>query len=121
MMWWGRYIGLPYEQAHCWELVRRVYAERLGVQLPAYGEVDARDLVRVAREIDRGQDRWQPVDLPAEYDGVLMRGRRGIWHVGVMTDARHVLHTERATSAVRVPLDHLSIKGRIAGFRRYVV
>lgn len=118
-MWWGRFVGLPYAQVHCWELVRQVYADRLGVVLPSYGEISAADLVRVARAIEVGQEAWVSVTDPDELDVVLMRGRSRVWHVGVMTDPAHVLHTERATDAVRVRIDDQAIAGRIMGFRRY--
>lgn len=122
MTWWSKYVGTPFAEAHCWELVRRVYQDRLGVALPDYGEVDARDLVRVAREIEQGQagEHWQPVQNPQDMDVALMRGRARVWHVGVMVGQRHVLHTEAATDAVLVPLAHPLVKGRITGFRRYV-
>ena len=119
--WWGQYIGLPYADAHCWELVRRVYADRAGVALPSYGEIDARQLVAVARAIETGAagDRWIPATHPQELDVALMRGRSRVWHVGVMVGPRHVLHTEQATNAVVVPLSHPLVAGRITGYRRY--
>lgn len=121
-VWWGRYVGLPYAEAHCWALVRRVFADQRGIDLPDYGEISARDLLRVARAIGAAQARepWVAVDVPQAYDVALMRGRAQVWHVGVMTDARHVLHTEAAIDAVRLPIDSLGLRGRITGFRRYV-
>lgn len=119
MTWWAQYIGLPFERAHCWGLVRLVYADRLGVMLPEYGEISAADLVRVARAIDSGQEAWARVMQPQALDVTLMRGRSRVWHVGVMTDPGHVLHTEQATGAVRVRVDDPTIAGRITGFRRY--
>lgn len=120
--WWGKYIGIPYTVAHCWQLVRLVYADRLGVVLPSYGEVSHEKLIEVARTMHTGaaQECWQPVTDPQELDVCLLRGRSAVWHVGVMTDPRHVLHTERATDAVRVPIDSIHIRGRVQGFRRYV-
>ena len=119
MDWWQPYIGLPYDEAHCWHLVCRVYQDHCGVTLPTYAEVSARDLIRVAREISKGQEAWQPVTDPQPFDVALMRGRSAVWHVGVMTDARHVLHTERGTDAVRVPIYAMHMRGRVTGFRRY--
>lgn len=125
-MWWHPYIGLPFgesaAQVTCWSLVRRVYAQHLGHDLPAYGEISARDLVRVARAMESGKnDGWDMPDQPAAFDVVLMRSPRGgsaVVHVGVLTDADHVLHVEAATAAVRVPLRHFSVAGRILGYRR---
>jgi cell wall-associated NlpC family hydrolase len=113
---------MPYDKAHCWELVRRVYADRRGVDLPSYGEIDARELVAVARAIETGAagDSWIPATHPQELDVALMRGRARVWHVGVMVGPRHVLHTERATNAVVVHVTHPLVAGRITGYRRYV-
>lgn len=120
-MWWGAYIGLPFEAANCWALVRRVYHDRLGIDLPEYGEISARDLVRVARAMDAGaaQECWRSVRVPREFDVVLMRRGRAVVHVGVMTGPRYLLHTELATDAVHVPLSHPSVAGRVVGYRRH--
>ena len=121
MTWWHPYIGLPYERAHCWELVRRVYADQLGLDLPAYGEIDAANLVAVARGMAEAEaaDCWHPVDRPQAFDVALMRGRSRVWHVGVMVDDRRVLHTERATGAVLVGVQDTAMRGRVTGYRRH--
>lgn len=124
--WWTPYIGLPFGEGPgevtCWALVRRIYARHLGLDLPAYGEIRARDLARIAREMERGKDDgWYAPAAPDAFDVVLMRSPRGgraVVHVGVLTDQGHVLHVEAATSAVRVPVGHFSVAGRILGYRR---
>ncbi|HMO07721.1 MAG TPA: NlpC/P60 family protein [Paracoccaceae bacterium] len=127
--WAAPLIGLPFGegpgQVTCWSLVRRVYADRLGILLPAYGEVSATDLVRIARAMRDGSgaaDGWRAVDRPAEFDVVLMRGPQGgraVVHVGVMAGAARVLHVEAASHAVLVPLAHWSLRDRILGYRRH--
>ncbi|TCM84775.1 NlpC/P60 family protein [Rhodovulum steppense] len=131
MSWWAGYVGIPFEDGgrgrcacDCWGLVRLVHAECLGVELPSYGEISARDLVRVARAIGAGQADpcWEVVDIPAAFDVVLMRARgdsRSVAHVGIAVDADRLLHTEAATGSVVVPRSHLSVAGRVMGFRRY--
>ena len=116
--------------ADCWGLVRLVYAADLGIHLPSYGEIDAHELIRVSREIDAGKDGedWRPVSHGAlqEYDVCVMRvhGSRRVWHVGVLMRSRPygplgVLHVEEASAAVIVPLNHFSIRERVACFRRH--
>jgi cell wall-associated NlpC family hydrolase len=128
MQWWAPYVGLSFgmgpQDVTCWSLVRRVYAEQLQIDLPEFGDIDPRDLVRVAHEMRRGRDSciWHEPDRPGVFDVVLMRSARGgraICHVGVIADVRRVLHAEEASGAVVVPIDHFTIRGRIAGFRRY--
>ena len=120
--WWGKYIGTLYAEAHCWELVRRVYAAERGIDLPSYGEIDAAKLVEVARGMAGAQadEIWVPVTNGEAFDVALLRGRAQVWHVGVMVGPRQMLHTERATDAVVVPLSHPLIAGRVTGYRRYV-
>ena len=120
--WWAKYVGTPYAEAHCWELVRRVYAAERGVDLPSYGEIDAAKLVDVARAMAGAQaaEIWTPVRHGEAFDVALLRGRAQVWHVGVMVGPRHMLHTERATNAVVVPLSHPLITGRVTGYRRYI-
>ena len=119
--WWGRYIGLPYEQAHCWALVRRVYADRLGLDLPTYGEIDARDLARVARAMRDAADTgpWCAVDSPQPFDVVLMAGRSRTAHVGIMVDSTRLLHTESATGCVLASVTNPAVAGRVLGYRRH--
>lgn len=127
MDWWIRYVGLPFGegpgQVTCWGLVRRVYAERLGRLLPAYGEISARDLAAVARAMEAGAaaDGWVEASAPEPLDVCLMRSGRGgalAVHVGVVVDATRMLHVEAASAAVVVPLRHVSVAGRILGYRR---
>ena len=128
MSWWGPYVGSPFvdggrdiEGLDCWGLVRLAFADHLGIELPDYGEVSARDLLRVARAIGGGQEAWEAVEHPRAFDVALLRlySRSWIGHVGLMIDARHMLHTERASAAAVVQLDHYTVRDRLAGFRRY--
>ena len=123
------YIGLPFGtgpgQVTCWSLVRRVYAEQFGLDLPEFGDIDPRDLVRVARQMQRGDDGliWREPSVPLPGDLIAMRGARGgraICHVGLLAAPGQMLHAEEGTGAVLVPLDHYTIRHRVAGFRRYV-
>lgn len=128
MDWYAKYIGLPFGEAvgqvTCWSLVSRVYRDCLGLELPAYGEISARDLVRVARTMEaRKDDGWLAVSDPQAFDVCLMRAPRGgsvVAHVGVMVDALRVLHVEAASAAVVVPVKHFTVAGRILGYRRRV-
>lgn len=132
MSWAARYIGLPFEDGgrtrrglDCWGLVRLVFAAERGIELPSYGEISAGDLMALARAFTAGAEgaHWMQVTLPQEFDVVLMRsghGHRGVVHVGVIAGPGRLLHVERTTASVIVPLSHLSVAGRITGYRRYI-
>ncbi|WP_429153915.1 NlpC/P60 family protein [Aminobacter sp. BE82] len=130
--WLNRYVGAPFASRgrmlaglDCWGLLRLIYAQELGIELPSYGEIAAHDLVRVSREITAGKDgeAWADVDRSElrAFDVVVMRyhGSRRIGHVGVAVDASTLIHVEEASAAVVVPLAHFTIRERIECFRRH--
>lgn len=110
--WANPYVGIPFLDGgrglvgcDCWGLVRLVYSAVLGIELPTYGEISAADVARVTTRIreDSAAAPWLPVMGAAQaFDVLVMRGRP--LHVGVMVDARHVLHVEAATASVIVPV-----------------
>ena len=136
--WTDNFVGLPYVDGgrdrrgcDCWGLVRLVFAERAGIELPGYGDTSAADLSAVAREVADGaeKDPWRPVfrhDVRA-FDVVVMAGRfrsggshrRAAVHVGVMADTMRVLHVEKRTAAVLMPLTHQFIRHRLLGIYRH--
>ena len=128
MHWSSSYVGTPFGESSgevtCWSLVCSVYRSMLGIDLPEYGEISARDLVRVARRMEEGKnDGWLEVHEPEEFDVVMMRSGRGgatVVHVGVMVSRTHMMHVELATATVVVPITHFSVSGRILGFRRKI-
>lgn len=136
MHWSAQYVGTPYVKAgraagalDCWGLVWAVYLDQLCIEIPSYSDVDALNLIAVARAVRGGEASsiWRGVDSPQEFDVVVMRGlirddgrlRTMHFHVGVMVDHRRVLHTEEATSAVIVPVNRGDMIGRIKGYYRH--
>ena len=127
MIWWAKYVGIPFLDGgrdmaglDCWGLVRLIYAQELDIDLPDYGEVSAKDLLRVARSLDAGSERWLSVDDPVEFDLVAMRlyDRAWVGHVGVMLGARTMIHTEDRIAVSVVPVDHFTVRDRISSYRR---
>lgn len=126
--WWERYVGLPFGEGPfevtCWGLVVLVYRQELDIDLPSYGEIPARDLLRIAKAMKAGaeaDDGWPVAPVPEAFDVVLMRGPTGgtsVVHVGVMIDGARMLHVEEASHAVIVPVKHWSVARRILGYRR---
>lgn len=128
--WVERYIGIPFADegyslkgCHCWGIVYLVYLRERGIELPTYAEISWRDLHAVARTMleDSARDPWHRAAVPAQaFDVVLMRGES--YHAGVMVDGAHILHVERSTDSVCVPVSHPSIRHRVlASFRHKVL
>lgn len=128
----ARYVGLPFGrgacEVTCWSLVKLVYAEVLGIALPEYGDIAPRDLVRVAQHMAAAaaETCWVAPAVPQSGDVVLMRSARGgqeVCHVGLLVWSAAVqgavLHAEEATGSVLVPAAHYTVRGRIAGYRRF--
>lgn len=133
------YVGLPFLNQgrtraglDCWGLVRMVYAEKLGITLPDFSEIEAFDARRVSRAIAEqvATTSWVPVMTGAEreFDVAVMRGpifsesgqAFGVpRHVGIITDDRRVLHIEKGIDAVCVPLASQSVRNRIMRVYRY--
>lgn len=128
MMWAAKYVGLPFVDfgrdftgVDCWGLVRLVLMEEAHIDVPTYGEISAHDLIKVTQTIssESSIDPWRPVqrnELQA-FDLALMRGRP--MHVGIMADAKHLLHVEEKICAVFLPLTHPSVSGRLLRFIRH--
>lgn len=139
MNWPARYVGIPYADDgfthgfHCWSLVRTVLSDEAGIDVPHYGETEAKDFAAVAQHMnaDAVRDPWREV-APGdamEFDVAVMAGRvrnngtsrRAPIHCGIMIDPIHVLHVEEATDAVIVPLHHPTIKFRLLKLYRHKV
>jgi cell wall-associated NlpC family hydrolase len=128
-----RYVGLPFEARdaagdgfECWDLVRAVFRDCAGIELPAYGEIAAAETARVAAAFDAATagETWIRTMRPRAFDVAVMRAREKrlgsrIRHCGVMIDGTRMLHLEVNTATVLVPAAHPSVKFRIAGFYRH--
>lgn len=136
MNWLSRFVGIPFvsegrgfDGADCYGLVRLVYRERLGIDLPIRSEISAFDLASIARqmrsEISSGGP-WRRCEAKP-YAVALMRvaiperrADHGIpCHVGVFIDNRRILHIEADTASVIVPCTHPSISRRIISIHEY--
>lgn len=116
----GRYVGAPWQARGCWELLRRVYAEQLGITLPTYAD-DYGDgtLDTVVQLIMAETQSWSPVagGREREGDGALFKGRPR--HIGVVLGGGLFLHMMEGQSAViesyRTPL----WRRQLLGFYRH--
>lgn len=128
------FTGIPFRDkgrdrdgCDCWGLVRLVYMEVAGIELPAYGEISSADLLRVARTMRDGatDGDWRDVGGPPRrpLDVALMRrplgGPGAAWHCGVMATDRLLLHTEPPVDSHLIEMDQISVAARIVCFYRH--
>lgn len=132
--WVERYVGIPFAEegfgfsgSHCWGLVRLVFLTERKIDLPTYGPLSAREMIAASRTMvaESSTDPWSSVvGVRSSFDVVLMRSRPDghglmLGHVGIMVDGENILHVEKLTSAVCVPIIHPSIRHRLAGTFRH--
>lgn len=109
--------------ADCWGMVKIVYARELGIDLPDYGDIGAKDILRIRRMMGRERETptWVRVDRPQVFDVVGMRLPDGqsMGHVGIVASRGNVLHTERMSGPVVEDMRSATIRCRIVGYWRH--
>lgn len=135
--WFNSYSGTPFDPYnkagfHCWGIIRDVFERQLGVILNEHGDKSAADLLAAARAMKGEFSKQHWVDVEQHqlktFDLVLMYGfesvsgklARTIMHIGVMVDSYQVLHIEKDCEAVCVAITDVSIRHRLASFKRHV-
>lgn len=119
--WANQYIGRPWENGaqgpdafDCWGLARFIQREHFARDLPAV-DVDAMDILAVAREIKGNGERtkWSLVDTQADGDAVLLAHARYPSHVGVWidVDGGGLLHCVKGPGVIFSTLSALRLAG----------
>lgn len=128
-MWWGQYVGIPFadkgrdrEACDCWGLVRLIYEEQLGVNLPSYADdyanSDDREILHALIEAEKDA-KWVEVKEPKPYDVIVMNMMGLPTHVGIVLNNRLMLHCMRGMNAVVEDFTNLKWRNRVKGFARW--
>lgn len=130
MTWSDRYVGIPFKVGgrdragiDCWGLLRLVYAEQRGIDLPSWGDSydAATDRPALFGLIDARMAAWKPlIDQPKAFDGVLLSLSGLPTHIGVMVDRVHFLHAREGHDSAVERVDSAAWRLRVAGFYRYM-
>ncbi len=137
----AQWVGLPFFNGgrtrvtglDCWGLVRLYLQEACGVKnVPVYGEAPASDVAATTAAVGeamhnpmwRRLETGEPLhkgDVAVMYGWEQQRGglQKTLRHVGVLTDAKTVLHIEVMTDSVRVPLSSTIIRRRVHSLWRH--
>jgi cell wall-associated NlpC family hydrolase len=115
MHWADNYIGLSHgDCGGCWGLVRSVYQEQLGVNLPTISMDAEQSRIKSTRQ------KFSKVSSPQEYDIALFKNKHGLnAHVGIMLDRQEMLHVSDGVESCVVAYDGMDLLGRLTGFYRY--
>lgn len=128
------YVGIPFKDVgydekgcHCWGLVRLVLKREWNIDVPEYGEIGAKDLLKIVREMRRQRETevWRNVTAEPRRAGdcILMRRHEDVddspFHIGIMLDERRLLHVERKANSHTALLSDPMVAGRILGAYRH--
>lgn len=99
--WIEKYVGLPFldlgrdtSGLDCWGLVKLIYGQELGIELPDYFTYSSvTDFEEVEATILRVKASWDKVEIPAEKDVVLFNCANQPLHVGVVVNRYQFLHS----------------------------
>lgn len=128
--WITKYIGLPYvtggrdaRGVDCWGLLRLIYRQERGIDLPEYPGLDLEQIRAISREILAIASRdWREVVTPQDGDAVAMSLKDALHHVGVWVDADggKIVHCWKGLSVVAETVRMVKMKGvRTVRFFQY--
>jgi len=128
-MWWNKYIRIPFKEkgrdesgCDCWGLVRLIYKNELGIDLPSnhelYDNTLQRDLLAKLIE-DEKFHKWSEPQDQREFDVIILNVFGRPMHVGVVTKNGFMIHCSKDTNTVHEKYTSMSWKGRVKGFGRY--
>jgi cell wall-associated NlpC family hydrolase len=116
------YVGLPWQDRGCWELLRKFYVEQLGIALPSYvAEYTPEDPHQAAELILAEARAWHQVQPGSERpgDAALFTVAGEPTHVGVVVEPGRFLHIRIGQTSVVERYDGPLWGRRLRGFYRH--
>lgn len=128
--WIGNYIGLPFkdrgrdeEGYDCWGLLRLIYGEVFGVELPTYIDryKDTKDSESLGPLIRQERENWESIEEGNEKlgDVVVIRIRGQPMHTGLVLGEKKFLHIEDGVDSSIEAYDSIKWTKRVIGFYRH--
>lgn len=111
------FIGVPYDEKDCWQLVILFYKMILSIDLVQYNYKDPFDNEEIAALVITHRDKFIPVEVPQFGDIIVLRVFGFPSHLGIYLNESQILHTTDKTGSI---IDQFSRwKTRVEGFYRY--
>lgn len=132
--WVSEYVGIPFLSlgrdragVDCWGLVRLVYREQLGCEIPSYSESYAsaydRDEVEALIRNRVAATPWAPIAEESAQLGdlILFRCAARDSHIGIVVapDEKKFLHAQDGADSSCPRYDSIQWRNRVTGFYRY--
>ena len=120
--WIGDYIGIPFDELNCWQLMCKIYEEQFNVILPDYQTEyrtfkDRKNIKKIYnREL---AERAKLLDEPMMYCFIVLRILGLPWHVGLVVSKNQMLHTNHKTGSCVEEFTSKLWVNRIIGFYLY--
>lgn len=114
--------GRSVEGVDCWGLVKLVYENERGIDVPSY--VDDYETTNDRQKISdiissESAEKWEMVKEPREYDVVILDMRGIPMHVGIVTKPGHMIHCARGINTVHENFTTARWRHKIKGFARW--
>lgn len=124
----GNYVGLSYkakgrttDALDCYGLVRLVYKQELGIDLPSFDtDYEENDESRMEQLLIQYREGWEKIDNPETGSVVLFRVMGSESHIGVAVSAQSFLHVRENMDSVVEDFSNPRWNKRIVGHYKYV-
>lgn len=122
-----KYIGKSFrdkgrgpDDYDCYGLICAIYRDERGIELTNYlNYEDSTDALRIPLLYYKEREKWEEVELPMEYDIVVLDINGQPLHVGCMIDSKMFIHITKGTCVSAESIESQVWKNRIHGFYRH--
>lgn len=120
--WIIPYLRLPYKEGgrdhagvDCWGLIRLIYRDLLGIDLPAFPGIAGASAIHLCGEIEKesNSSHWKEIEWPEDKCVVAMSQLQAIHHVGVYAEADggKVIHAWQKQGIIADTFFRIRLKG----------
>ena len=118
--WINKYIGIPYDEKNCLELLKFIYKEESGIILPKYDNyVNDDHIESIEKQFNETNIDWIKLDKPEPMCLIMMNIAGHPVHIGLCLDETYMIHTLRGHNSAIEKHNSIKWKRRIEGFYKW--